>query len=157
MKRIAKKVSLLFLLSLLVGKYCNAQKEYQFPFLNPALGNEVRVNDLVGRMTLDEKIGQMMNAAPAIERLNKSPIEELIITNSIPLKGRSSPKITVLSVATLLAEAIKTLMETGFENYDKATQKFPKKEDTLYLIYQAVSTDYAKKLWDNVSSVKCRK
>jgi beta-glucosidase len=28
-----------------------------------------RVDDLVGRMTLDEKISQMMNAAPAVERL----------------------------------------------------------------------------------------
>jgi len=50
-------------------------------------------------------------SGPAIERLNKAPIEELIITNSIPLKGRSSPKITVLSVASLLAEAIKRIHE----------------------------------------------
>lgn len=50
-------------------------------------------------------------SGPAIERLNKSPIEELMITNSIPLKGKSSPKITVLSVAPLLAEAIKRIHE----------------------------------------------
>ncbi len=50
-------------------------------------------------------------SGPAIERLNKAPIEELIITNSIPMKGRSSPKITVLSVANLLAEAIKRIHE----------------------------------------------
>jgi len=46
------------------------KKEYQYPFLNPELSIEQRVNDLVARMTLDEKIGQMMNAAPAIERLS---------------------------------------------------------------------------------------
>jgi beta-glucosidase len=39
------------------------------PYLDPALPVEVRVNDLAGRMTLDEKIGQMMYRAPAIERL----------------------------------------------------------------------------------------
>ena len=39
------------------------------PFQNTELSTEQRVNDLVGRMTLDEKIGQMMHAAPAIERL----------------------------------------------------------------------------------------
>ncbi len=50
-------------------------------------------------------------SGPAIERLNKAPIEELMISNSIPLKGRSSPKITVLSVAPLLAEAIKRIHE----------------------------------------------
>jgi beta-glucosidase len=39
------------------------------PCLNPDLPVEQRVDDLVGRMSLDEKIGQMMNAAPAIPRL----------------------------------------------------------------------------------------
>ena len=38
-------------------------------YLNPALPVDARVDDLVGRMTLDEKIGQMVNQAPAIERL----------------------------------------------------------------------------------------
>ncbi|OIR14181.1 xylan 1,4-beta-xylosidase precursor [mine drainage metagenome] len=46
------------------------KKDYPFPFLDPNLSIETRVNDLVGRMTLDEKISQMMNDAPAIERLN---------------------------------------------------------------------------------------
>lgn len=46
-----------------------AQQIYEFPFQNPALSVEERVNDLVGRMTVEEKIGQMMNAAPAIDRL----------------------------------------------------------------------------------------
>jgi len=45
------------------------QEAKSFPFLNPELSIEQRVNDLVGRMTLDEKIGQMVNEAPAIERL----------------------------------------------------------------------------------------
>ncbi|HUB60549.1 MAG TPA: glycoside hydrolase family 3 C-terminal domain-containing protein [Puia sp.] len=39
------------------------------PFRNPGLPIDQRVNDLVSRMTLEEKIGQMMNAAPAIPRL----------------------------------------------------------------------------------------
>ncbi|HEX3025129.1 MAG TPA: glycoside hydrolase family 3 C-terminal domain-containing protein [Chitinophagaceae bacterium] len=46
------------------------KKDYPFPFLDPDLSIETRVNDLVGRMTLDEKIGQMMNDAPAIDRLH---------------------------------------------------------------------------------------
>jgi len=50
-------------------------------------------------------------SGPAIELINKSPIEELMISNSIPLKGKSSPKVTVLSVAPLLAEAIKRIHE----------------------------------------------
>ncbi|HYG80090.1 MAG TPA: glycoside hydrolase family 3 C-terminal domain-containing protein, partial [Pyrinomonadaceae bacterium] len=39
-------------------------------YLNPNLPVERRVNDLVSRMTLEEKVAQMMNKAPAIERLN---------------------------------------------------------------------------------------
>ncbi|MBK5270145.1 MAG: glycoside hydrolase family 3 C-terminal domain-containing protein, partial [Bacteroidia bacterium] len=49
---------------------CKSKQDYKFPFLNPDMSIEERVNDLVGRMTLDEKISQMMNAAPAIERLD---------------------------------------------------------------------------------------
>jgi beta-glucosidase len=37
--------------------------------MNPDLSFEARVDDLVGRMTLDEKISQTLNSAPAIERL----------------------------------------------------------------------------------------
>ncbi len=40
------------------------------PYKNPELSIEERVDDLIGRMTLDEKVSQMLNAAPAIERLN---------------------------------------------------------------------------------------
>ena len=40
------------------------------PYKNPSLPIEKRVDDLVSRMTLEEKVSQMMNAAPAIERLD---------------------------------------------------------------------------------------
>jgi beta-glucosidase len=39
------------------------------PYKNPALPVEKRVDDLVSRMTLEEKVSQMMNGAAAIERL----------------------------------------------------------------------------------------
>src|SRR3981189_2837495 len=42
----------------------------QTPSLNPALSAERRAADLVSRMTLDEKVLQMQNTAPAIPRLN---------------------------------------------------------------------------------------
>ncbi len=44
-------------------------QEYEFPFQNPNLSLDQRVDDLVARMTLEEKISQMHNSAPAIERL----------------------------------------------------------------------------------------
>ena len=39
------------------------------PYLNPELPAEARADDLISRMTLEEKAGQMMNAAPGIPRL----------------------------------------------------------------------------------------
>src|SRR5687767_325789 len=39
------------------------------PYLNPSLPLDQRLNDLISRMTLEEKVSQMMNAAPAIPRL----------------------------------------------------------------------------------------
>lgn len=39
-------------------------------YLDPSRPVEVRVNDLILRMTLEEKVSQMMNSAPAIPRLH---------------------------------------------------------------------------------------
>ncbi|HSV74617.1 MAG TPA: glycoside hydrolase family 3 C-terminal domain-containing protein [Chthonomonadales bacterium] len=39
------------------------------PYLDPALSPRHRAADLVGRMTLEEKVSQMVHTAPAIERL----------------------------------------------------------------------------------------
>lgn len=50
-------------------------------------------------------------AGPAIDRLNNSPIKELIITDTIALNNKKCSKIKVLTVAPLLAEAIKRIHE----------------------------------------------
>jgi ribose-phosphate pyrophosphokinase len=45
---------------------------------------------------------------PAIERIARSPIKEVVVTNTVPLPPeRRHPKIRVLSVAPLFAEAIR--------------------------------------------------
>ncbi len=50
---------------------------------------------------------------PAIERIEKSPIDKLIVTNTVPLSdaGVKCSKIVVLSVARLLGQAIKSIHE----------------------------------------------
>jgi len=48
-------------------------------------------------------------SGPALERLENSPIKEVIIANTIPLKEGIPSKITQLSIAPLLAEAIKRI------------------------------------------------
>lgn len=47
----------------------SAQAQAAFPFQDPSLPTAQRVNDLVSRMTLDEKAAQMGTDAPAIPRL----------------------------------------------------------------------------------------
>ncbi len=55
---------------ILFFQYCNTSIETVYPFQNPDLPLEDRVNDLVDRLTLSEKIGQLNYDAPAIERLD---------------------------------------------------------------------------------------
>jgi ribose-phosphate pyrophosphokinase len=52
-------------------------------------------------------------SGPAIERIEKSPIDKLIVTNTIPLSaaGVGCGKVVVLSVARLLGQAIKSIHE----------------------------------------------
>jgi len=50
-------------------------------------------------------------SGPAIERIKASPIEEVVVTNTIPLTPdkRTAARITVLTVAPLLGEAIRRI------------------------------------------------
>jgi ribose-phosphate pyrophosphokinase len=50
-------------------------------------------------------------SGPAVERITKSPIEEVVVTDSIPFgpAAAACPKIRSLSVANLLAEAIRRI------------------------------------------------
>ena len=49
-------------------------------------------------------------SGPAIERLRSAPLEEIVVTNSIPLgPDKRLPTMTVLTVAPLLGEAIRRI------------------------------------------------
>ncbi|MFH0701975.1 MAG: ribose-phosphate pyrophosphokinase [bacterium] len=48
-------------------------------------------------------------SGPALERLENSPIKEVIVTNTIPLKPNTPEKIIQLSIASLLGEAIERI------------------------------------------------
>ena len=51
-------------------------------------------------------------SGPAIQRLRESPVDKVIVTNSIKVtEGKRIDKLTVLSVASLLGEAIRSIHE----------------------------------------------
>jgi ribose-phosphate pyrophosphokinase len=52
-------------------------------------------------------------SGPAIERIERSPLDQLIVTNSVPLRGdgQNCRKIVVLTVARLLGQAIRNIHE----------------------------------------------
>ena len=60
-------------------------------------------------------------SGPAIERLNKSEIDELIVTNSIPLNkdAKKCSKIRVISIANIIAECI-----TRLSNEESVSEMF---------------------------------
>src|ERR1700678_1249948 len=59
------------LLSLVLISSCAlAQTANPAPYLDLSLPTQQRVDDLVSRMTLDEKVAQLINTTPAIPRLN---------------------------------------------------------------------------------------
>lgn len=54
-------------------------------------------------------------SAPAAKRLNEAPVEEVVVTNTLPLPedGQDFSKIKVLSVGKLIAEAISAVYSNG--------------------------------------------
>jgi len=61
------RLTVLFTLVLVAGWSC--KPEYRYPYQNPKLDFETRAEDLVSRMTLEEKVGQLVNDAKPVERL----------------------------------------------------------------------------------------
>jgi beta-glucosidase len=72
LRRSSRAVSLALCFIVVVGSPMRAQvpqADGRAPYLDPSLPLDRRVDDLVARMTLEEKVSQMMNAAPAVPRL----------------------------------------------------------------------------------------
>ena len=86
----------------------------QLPYLDGSLPIETRVNDLVSRMTLEEKVSQMMHTSKGIERLKVPPCNWW--NECLHGVARSSEKTTVFPQpiglgATFNPQAIKRMAE----------------------------------------------
>ncbi len=67
-KSVIKYISYSFCSLLLVTNITKAVAQ-QYPFQNKSLPTESRIKDLISRLTLDEKVHEMLYNAPAIDRL----------------------------------------------------------------------------------------
>lgn len=60
---------IIFILAFILGVAHNLAAQYQYLFQDPSISAKERAANIVSLLTLDEKIAQMMNDAPAIDRL----------------------------------------------------------------------------------------
>lgn len=59
----------LFFMAMLLAMSFSASAQQLLPYQNPNLSAEARANDLLSRLTLEEKTKLMMDTSPAIARL----------------------------------------------------------------------------------------
>ena len=78
------------------GTMCNAAKALQE----------------AGATSVAASVSHAVLSGPAMSRINDSPLDEVIVTNSVPIeaeKVRACSKLKVISIAPLLAEAIRRI------------------------------------------------
>jgi len=122
-----------------VASFAHAQ---QYPFENYKLSFDQRVNDLVSRLTLEEKVFQMLNAAPAIPRL-KIPAydwwnETLHGVARTPFKVTVFPQAIAMAATFDPAALYKMADYSALEGraiYNKAVETGRTKERYLGLTY----------------------
>ena len=69
MRQFSRLILALLLLAGMASCKQEPQVKPEYPFNDPSLSKEERVNDLLGRLTAEEKVTMMMNNSAAIERL----------------------------------------------------------------------------------------
>jgi ribose-phosphate pyrophosphokinase len=79
-------------------------------------GTTVKAADVLmekGALSVSAACTHAVLSGPALERINGSPLKEVIVTNTIPLdsKKEKCSKLKVLSIAKLFAESIKRIHE----------------------------------------------
>ncbi|MSP23638.1 MAG: ribose-phosphate pyrophosphokinase [Myxococcales bacterium] len=73
--------------------------------------NAARALIAAGAASVSASVTHPVLSGPAIARIEESPLEEVIVSNTVPLSeaGKACKKIKVVSVAPLLAEAIRRI------------------------------------------------
>ncbi|MDR2690980.1 MAG: glycoside hydrolase family 3 C-terminal domain-containing protein [Dysgonamonadaceae bacterium] len=95
------KTNIVLLLLFVFGFHPAESQTATYPFRNPSLSCEARAADLVSRLTLEEKIAQMLNKTPAINRLGIPPYDWW--NECLHGVGRTEYKVTVYPQAIGMA------------------------------------------------------
>ncbi|MFC3197724.1 glycoside hydrolase family 3 N-terminal domain-containing protein [Parapedobacter deserti] len=112
-KRPLRCLCLLILVCSFYG--CKPTRQYQYPFQDPDLSIEDRVDNLVSLLTLEEKVMQMVNNAPAIERLGVPPYNWW--NETLHGVARSPYPVTSYPQAIVMAATWDTLSLHTMANY----------------------------------------
>lgn len=116
-----------------------SEKKQDYPFRNPDLPLEQRIDDLLSRLTPEEKVGQMMNQTPAIERLGIPPYDwwnEAL--HGVARAGRATVFPQAIAMAATFSDA--DVHETFTMVSDEARAKYHKyQQDKEYDRYKGLT------------------
>ncbi|MCB9799044.1 ribose-phosphate pyrophosphokinase [Candidatus Nomurabacteria bacterium] len=75
----------------------------------------------MGALSVSVAIVHGVFSGPAIDRIAESPIDQVLVTNTIPLspKARACPKIKVVNASWFFAKAIKAICSNGAVSLDQ--------------------------------------
>ena len=99
----------------LVGdvKGCNAVLVDDMTSTAGTLTAAAKLLEQAGAASIRAAVSHSLLSSKGVERLNESPIIELVTTDSIPARCEVGNKVKVLSVAELLAEAIRRIHDNN--------------------------------------------
>ncbi|MDR3251736.1 MAG: glycoside hydrolase family 3 C-terminal domain-containing protein [Tannerella sp.] len=135
------KKNFIFLLAtcLISISACQDQAKYEYPFQNPKLSTDKRIDDLLGRLTVEEKVGQMMNHTPGVERLG-IPVYDWWneALHGVARAGRATVFPQSIAMAATFDE--KSILETFTLVSDEARAKYHQyQKNGEYDIYKGLT------------------
>jgi ribose-phosphate pyrophosphokinase len=94
-------------------KGCNAVLVDDMTSTAATLTAAAKLLEQAGAKSIRAAVSHSLLSCKGVERLNESPIIELVTTDSVPARCEVGNKVKVLSVAELLAEAIRRIHDNN--------------------------------------------
>jgi ribose-phosphate pyrophosphokinase len=92
---------------------CNAVLVDDMTSTAATLTAAAKLLEKAGAASIRAAVSHSLLNCRGVERLNESPIIELVTTDSVPPRCETGSKVTVLSVAELLAEAVRRIHDNN--------------------------------------------